>query len=121
MLKAQTIQTAEILWTEEGCLSCPRCGSGYLHHEAVTIFNRDEDAQEMVTVVTPTRLSQTQEPSAGSGNPSSRRSGLTVRFTCEECCWELPNVPLMELTIAQHKGATYMEWRFEPMSNRCQS
>ena len=44
-------------------------------------------------------------PAAGSGNPSDRRHGLAVAFTCEACPFQ------GELTVAQHKGATLVGWR----------
>jgi hypothetical protein len=35
---------------------------------------------------------------------AGRRNGMTIEFTCEGCGNGL------ELTIAQHNGATYLQW-----------
>jgi hypothetical protein len=37
-------------------------------------------------------------------NPSSRRGGIAIRFWCEGCPF------ISELTLAQHKGSTEVEW-----------
>jgi hypothetical protein len=54
-------------------------------------------------------------PSASSGNPSSRRGGLCISFTCEACKGIDDNV--LELTISQHKGTTEIGWRYSPKSS----
>ena len=89
-------------------LLCPRCGGNYLHHSGVTIFDRKEDA----TTLTETKVengvtTSRMVPTAESGNPSSRRDGLAIRFWCELC-----NVVDLELTVEQHKGCTYLGWRY---------
>lgn len=86
-------------------LLCPSCGSSYLHHEAIDIFERPEDADVVLhttasgTVVT--RLVATGE----SENPSGRRNGLFITFWCEGC----DTTPILD--ILQHKGVTYLRWR----------
>jgi len=53
-------------------------------------------------------LSQTnQEPSKECGNPSRRRDGLAIEFSCENC------PAILELTIKQHKGETFFAWRYK--------
>lgn len=79
-------------------LLCPNCGFNYLHHDRVEIFERSEDAT-LGLLVTVAEGKVTMETSL-SGNPSSRRNGLTVHFWCEGC----KATPV--LTIAQHKGNT---------------
>jgi hypothetical protein len=54
-------------------------------------------------------------PSANRGNPSSRRGGLCISFTCEACKGIDDNV--LELTISQHKGTTEIGWRYSPKSS----
>jgi len=86
-------------------LLCPRCGFNYLHQEGVDVYDREEDAEvgQHVTVVRgTTTVSDKATPSVG--NPSSRRHGLVITFTCEGCA----NTP--HLSIYQHKGQTYIEW-----------
>ena len=98
--------------TNEVELKCPRCGGAYLHHGLVTVFDRGEDAPSYLRTdlnngqVT-TRIVVHKTPEAA-GNPSSRRDGLTIRFSCEACPKEVPD---LELTISQHKGNTYVGWR----------
>jgi hypothetical protein len=84
-------------------LLCPGCGEHDLHHDQVTVFEREtEDAPSRATEIDGTRV---RVLSDGRGNPSSRRGGIAIRFWCEHCS----AVP--ELTLAQHKGTTLMEWR----------
>jgi hypothetical protein len=53
--------------------------------------------------------------SENSGNPSSRRGGRCISFTCEACHGIDDNV--LELTISQHKGTTEIGWRYSPKSS----
>jgi hypothetical protein len=89
-----------------GPLNCPDCGFNYLHHDRVTIYDRGEDAERTIrTEVNRGHAVTALLPSAMAENPSSRRDGLSIRFWCEGC----PATP--ELTIAQHKGQTFLAWR----------
>ena len=94
-------------------LLCPRCSSSYLHHESVVAYDRKEDDPVTTrTEVGAADLSRRQEVSALSHNPSSRRHGIAIRFSCEECCLhEMGEDPAFELTMAQHKGVTQVMWR----------
>lgn len=86
--------------------NCPRCGGMYLHHGAVCVFARPEDGDTVaVAKVTADGTSSTRVvDSADSGNPSARRGGITIAFSCEECGDGLT------LCIAQHKGITEIWW-----------
>jgi hypothetical protein len=88
-------------------LHCPNCGFNYLHHEAVTVYDRGEDAEQTgrTEISGVNRVVMSIVSSDKSGNPSSRRDGLAIRFWCEGC----PAKP--ELTVVQHKGETYLAWR----------
>jgi hypothetical protein len=88
---------------DDGELQCPHCGGGYLHHGAVTIFSRPEEDAESCAIEVEGRSAVLRENA--SGNPSLRRDGLAVRFWCELC------PIILELTLAQHKGVTLVEWR----------
>jgi hypothetical protein len=99
-------------------LLCPGCEEAYLHQGAVTAYNRGEDASHTrVTMVSDTGYSDHLIPSDQCDNPSSRRDGIVIVFTCETCherglndepaLFETP----LELTIAQHKGCTQLGWR----------
>ena len=84
-------------------LECPACGGENLHQERVDSWFREEDA---------THGLHTSAMKDGGcfvlpqmhGNPSSRRDGLTITFSCENC-EDLPT-----LSIVQHKGLTLVGW-----------
>lgn len=94
------------IWSERASLlRCPCCGSEYLHHAKVTVFDRGEDADAVARTevlgaqVTIRPLDQCQD------NPSSRRGGVTIDFWCEGC----GSSPIT-LTLGQHKGMTEIGW-----------
>ena len=93
--------------TDEGVLLCPQCGYQCTYHEAITVFDRlGEDAEStfltrVCSYGTVTRL----VPSSEVDNPSNRRHGLAIEFSCEGCNG------ISELTVAQHKGETQLEVR----------
>lgn len=78
-------------------LKCPVCHGDNVHHRAVDVFDRDEDAAgihvrvDRGSVTTDTNMDM---------NPSRRRHGLRIRLGCEECNSD------SELLISQHKGET---------------
>lgn len=83
----------------KGILHCPKCDFEWgFHHEDVTVFSRAEDKDTVVIAVYP------QGQQVATVNPSARRHGLVVGFWCESCGGKF------ELTIAQHKGSTEIEW-----------
>jgi hypothetical protein len=117
-------------------LCCPRCGAHNLHQIGVTVYDRYEDAEQLIKTDVvyghsdyhyvdaeemakigvlvdddevydrhESKTSVSTVTAKGSGNPSARRQGLTIKFDCEHC--EGSHV----LTIAQHKGTTYVKWR----------
>lgn len=96
-------------------LCCPRCGADNLHHSTVTVFDGgSEDPQTVVrTTVYGGSTKMECVPEKGSGNPSARRHGLTIKFWCEGCGGDSPG-DLIELKIAQHKGSTEIGWRYTP-------
>lgn len=107
---------------EDGNLCCPGCGEDYLHHYMVTVYDRKEDdpTTRVVTVGGPSiqhwcgprmaiNLVSHDVASERSGNPSSRRDGVAIRFECELC-----DAGPFELTFAQHKGVTQVKWRGVP-------
>jgi hypothetical protein len=106
-----------------GGFDCPRCGGSNLHQRAVTIFSReeDDDVVRRIYVVGDEMVSELTDNDT-SGNPSSRRQGLTLHFSCEACSYPdqaedgstvYPDVRIM-LNIWQHKGGTFIEWRHTP-------
>jgi hypothetical protein len=90
---------------DAGLLLCPRCGEDYLHHGRVEVFDRIEDAATGLHTVADG--SGVRVDHDLTGNPSSRRHGVTVAFDCELC-----DTTGLVLTIAQHKGQTFLTWRW---------
>lgn len=89
-----------------GELNCSCGGHGNLHHGNVTVFKRREDADVTTVIAQDGDTAQVSTfPSADTCNPSPRRSGMLIEFSCEQCPWKS-----MQLAIFQHKGATFMEW-----------
>jgi hypothetical protein len=84
-------------------LLCPQCDSEYLHHVGIVIYDRArEDRDTSILVISqPHRV-----PRPLMTNPSARRSAVGILFQCENC-----DSDAFELTLAQHKGVTQIEWR----------
>jgi hypothetical protein len=90
-------------------LLCPRCGEANLHQGRVMVLDPIEDEEVTVVTVVDGGLSATYPlPSKEVSNPSDRRDGIVIDFGCENCRGAL------ELTIAQHKGATHVVWLVGP-------
>ena len=99
---------------ETSVLRCPRCNSDYLHQEETTIFTRGEDESTLIkTHEAFGKVEVETVPAKESGNPSSRRQGMTVRFRCEGCGGDTPDDFIL-LILSQHKGNTEIGWRFTP-------
>lgn len=91
---------------QDGALVCPNCDDIYLHHGAVEVFNRrHEDGPTTAIHVD----GHAPTPGTPANNPSSRRDGVTISFWCETCG---PDT-FITLTLAQHKGTTYLAWAKE--------
>ena len=84
-----------------GELKCPSCGSNYLHHEKVEVFERGEDEEKGLHVTIENGVAKTDTNL--SGNPSARRHGLLIHFSCEGCKAN----PV--LSLSQHKGNTWVD------------
>jgi len=95
-----------VISDDEDWLECPTCASRYLHHGRVTLYDRKEDAEQVLwTEIEGHELKQDLMMSVDSENPSSRRHGMVIDFWCENCD------KVHALTIAQHKGCTEIRWR----------
>lgn len=99
-------------------LHCPECGQGYLHQGNTTIYERVED-DKWTTVIAQSGhdVNVTKFPSGDTHNPSSRRHGLIIEFTCEMCHSHYDSegatpefAEPFRLAIYQHKGNTLVEW-----------
>ncbi|RUR51430.1 hypothetical protein [Vreelandella populi] len=91
-------------------LQCPNCNGNYLHHEKIEVFEREEDAKSGLQVTVAGKEVTTS--TSLSGNPSLRRHGIAISFSCEFC----DAVPV--LTIAQHKGNTLVDMNFTIDKNK---
>ena len=86
-----------------GLIQCPECRGTFLHHKTVTVYWRaGEDADHGLRLQSDQQSVQTTTDMTG--NPSARRDGIEVEFWCESCHAR------PRLTIAQHKGATQVQW-----------
>lgn len=97
-----------------GMLSCPQCGGHNLHHGSTIVFDRNEDEHKVqrTTVVHNAAYSE-RVVNSDSGNPSARRDGSILGFTCENCHNPLggtDHIQRFQLKIWQHKGSTYLAW-----------
>ncbi len=101
-----------IKFEEPNCwtMQCPNCRSSFTHQEYVEVFFREaEDAGGIHTTAKQdgTFIDRNME-----NNPSWRRDGLRIHFSCESChCNEddKDNPPYHYLDIYQHKGKTFFE------------
>lgn len=84
-------------------LECPGCKGSNLHHETVQVFECGEDATTGIHAVV--GEGRVTVDNSLAGNPSKRRHGLFIQFSCEHCDAK----PV--LTIAQHKGSTYVDFK----------
>ena len=85
-------------------LICPLCGGNYLHHESIDVFERKEDDKEgLHSTISGSGVNIIYDKR--SANPSRRRNGLRIKFSCENCQSDIPN-----LIISQHKGQTIIKW-----------
>ena len=91
---------------ENAQLKCPKCGYQYLHHGNVEVYTRDrEDGPSQKVLVSNGRVIPAIE-NVGGQNPSGRRGGIRVYFTCENGCKSA-------LCIVQYKGETFLSWELE--------
>lgn len=89
-----------------GQLNCPCGGEGNLHQGNVTIFQRHEDGDITTVIAQDKNTAQVSDfPSQDTCNPSPRRHGLLIEFSCEQCPEKT-----CHLSIFQHKGHTFVQW-----------
>jgi len=91
-------------------LQCPECEHDHLHQEGVGVFVRnEEDSKDGLTAdVNYADTDVVISSNADTDNPSSRRDGIVIRFSCEMCSDE---GEYHELVIRQHKGVEHVGWR----------
>ena len=90
---------------DDNSLRCPHCGGSNLHHEWIEIFDQSACCGATYRVsVDSGGVGVRIGPDTWKDNPSARRNGLKIFFSCETC----PEKPV--LSIAQHKGDTLLAW-----------
>jgi len=95
-------------------LSCPACGGDFTHQKHVEVYIRDTEDGGSIRHVILHAYAKTGTDTHYE-NPSPRRQGVRIYFTCEICHGdsELPKsfnpMPFYELLIYQHKGQTFFE------------
>ena len=92
-------------------LSCPNCGENWLHQCGVDVFCRNSEDEEQglhASVDYSGEVSIDGDTSTNSGNPSRRRDGIKIQFSCEQCSDSIEDT--FELRIAQHKGNELIYW-----------
>ena len=97
------------IYSNNKALLCPACNYDFTHQEYYEIFQCVEASAGIRTIV---QLHQTIVDTNMKGNPSIRRDGMRMFFTCEGCHGnrdESENPPMFELLIYQHKGVTIFE------------
>lgn len=96
-------------------LECPSCGDSWLHQDSVDVFVRSEEDSntgQHVTVDYKDGVDLATDVGSNDGNPSGRRSGITISFWCEMCDGFDGKEETSDavLAIAQHKGTEHMFW-----------
>ena len=89
-----------------GCNSsvmCPSCGDMWTHHMGVEVITRYQEDDKKGTRVTVKDHHVSFSNDAERKNPSERRDGIVIRFSCEMGCDDFI------LTFAQHKGVSYID------------
>jgi hypothetical protein len=86
----------------KGVLKCAGCGEEYTRVKGVYWFRRGEDRSSCDTGFLTLSGHQDSVKTSNEFNPSARRDGLRVIYSCEHCS------TLSSLNIAQHKGSTYI-------------
>jgi hypothetical protein len=86
MTHTGTIELTPMAGANASDLHCPRCGSLYLHQLGIKVFHRREDGENVAVItVDGAKAGIELAPNTSSGNPSARRHGLSIEFSCEEC------------------------------------
>ena len=94
-------------------MQCPHCLYEYTHTSRVEVYNRQvEDGYCWRHAVMGSKVKSSVD---SRDNPSPRRNGIRIYFTCESCHsdamipYPFDAPPEFELLIYQHKGQTFLK------------
>jgi len=101
------LEKSDVWSTPAWELNCPHCGHNNTHHGRVIVFNRagEDSMTGLRATVDGAGVAIGNRASRMDGNPSARRDGVVIEFSCEGCWW------VSVLEIVQHKGTTYLATR----------
>lgn len=90
---------------EFGELVCPNCGGQFLHHFYVEVFERDSyESKNGLVITVQGGVHISASPDDMARNPSERRDGLRILFSCEFCD------VVSALTLEQWKGSSLLNF-----------
>ena len=98
---------------EHVSLVCPTCRDVFLHQGKVEVFQRREDSESGIRAVIDNEKILSLSTTEQDGNPSGRRDGIRIWFSCEMCDYDREPMTYdskRSLSVFQHKGTTYLEW-----------
>ena len=91
-------------WDNMNAIVCSHCGSEFLHHYEVEVYNRTTEDSEEGTYISVKGAKTTVKSNSYEmmENPSRRRDGVAITFECENCR------ELTEVVLIQHKGQSFI-------------
>jgi DNA-directed RNA polymerase subunit M/transcription elongation factor TFIIS len=89
-------------------MHCPACGYSYTSHERVDVYQRDSEDSATGIHVSVHETDVDIDRVMGF-NPSDRRNGIRIYFSCEGCGEDHPG---FSITMVQHKGRTFFEAQY---------
>lgn len=88
-------------FANENSMCCVYCGNQFVHHSDVEVYNRQSEDDKYCFYTKTSRIdAKIDTRKSTEQSPSSRRDGVRITLTCEECRKEF------YLEIDQHKGWT---------------
>ena len=88
---------------EEYYFLCPNCGGTNLHQQDKWIYHRSQEDSPTGLRIRISEIVYTEDDIMCM-NPSSRRDGIEIYFSCETCD------VISKLTIQQHKGTEFVSF-----------
>lgn len=89
-------------------LQCPKCQGGHMHHVAIDVVSRREDAPKhrhyRIDVMNEFDRRPDRFDIDDNGTEHGRRGSVGIEFQCEGCGI------VSTLNIVQHKGRTLVDW-----------